>query len=187
MSWALPTMFGGIQGIGAAEAWFFTGLEIELAMLSETPIIGGVLDLFKCFDQVMRPLLYAVLAIAGLPAEILVAYKNFQEQMCIYNTVNGSLGTPHKHLFGIPQGCPLSMVFIALLLRPWMQQMTSIGAIARTLADDLLLLAKGARAGHLFVRAFHLTMVHLNDLGGRIAPNKSKIFATLAAHRSFLS
>eukprot|EP00973_Karenia_brevis_P021956 3019852-Karenia_brevis.AAC.1 len=30
-------------------------------------------------------------------------------------------------------------------------------------------------------------MVHLDDLGGRISPHKSKIFATFASHRSWLS
>eukprot|EP00973_Karenia_brevis_P079245 10995876-Karenia_brevis.AAC.1 len=74
------------------------------------------------------------------------------------------------------------MVFVALLLRPWMTQMHEIGAMPRTLADDLLLIAKGNRAGHLFGHAFDLTMVHLQDLGGRIAPQKTKIFATGAGH-----
>ena len=79
------------------------------------------------------------------------------------------------------------MVFVALLLRPWQLQMISMGAIPRTLADDLLLMAKGSRALHLFSRAFDATMVHLQDLGGRIAPSKSKIFATISDHRQWLA
>eukprot|EP00973_Karenia_brevis_P055426 7705302-Karenia_brevis.AAC.1 len=108
-SWAMPTMFAGIQGVGASEAWYSTSLELELAMLTKTPMIGGALDLFKCFDQIMRPLLYALLMLAGLPSQILVPYMNFQEHMLIYNSMNGALGSPHRHAFGIPQGCPLSM------------------------------------------------------------------------------
>ena len=56
-------------------------------------------------------------------------------------------------------------------------------AVARTLADDLLLMVTGTRVLHVFSNAFHLTMVHLHDLGGRIAPNRSKIFANLTGHR----
>eukprot|EP00973_Karenia_brevis_P021301 2929298-Karenia_brevis.AAC.1 len=62
--------------------------------------------------------------------------------MLIYNFISGSLGTPHKHKCGIPQGCPFSMVFISLYLRSWIQQMLSIHAEPRTLADDVLLMAR---------------------------------------------
>ena len=66
-SWALDNMYGGIQGVGASEAWFATSIDVEWALISGTPLIGGALDLYKCFDQIMRPLLYSVLRIAGLP------------------------------------------------------------------------------------------------------------------------
>ena len=46
---------------------------------------------------------------------------------------------------------------------------------------------EGSRALHVFSHAFNATMEHLQDLGGRIAPTKSKIFATIAAHRQWLS
>eukprot|EP00973_Karenia_brevis_P025190 3474774-Karenia_brevis.AAC.1 len=99
----------------------------------------------------------------------------------------GALGQPHKHPCGIPQGCPLSMVFISLYMRAWMVQMQNLRAIPRTLADDLLLLTRGRRALHLFQHAFSLTIEHLQDLGGKIAPAKSKVFATTSAHRAWLS
>eukprot|EP00973_Karenia_brevis_P061621 8569134-Karenia_brevis.AAC.1 len=76
---------------------------------------------------------------------------------------------------------------MALLMRAWQLQMQRLGAIPRTLADDLLLLTKGRRALHLFAHAFSATMEHLQDIGGRIAPTKSKIFATMTAHRTWLS
>eukprot|EP00973_Karenia_brevis_P051154 7104963-Karenia_brevis.AAC.1 len=92
----------------------------------------------KAFDQVVRPLLYCVLSIAGIPACILVAYINFQESLIIHHVISGSIGKGHRHRSGIPQGCPLSMVFISLLLRAWMIQMRSLQAVPRTLADDLM-------------------------------------------------
>ena len=118
--WALPNMFGGVQGVGAAEAWYTTALDIEHALTHSVPLVGGALDLFKCFDQILRPLLYEILRISGLPEPILTAYANYQEQMLMYNSLNGAIGIPHKHPAGIPQGCPFSMIFVGLLLRPWM-------------------------------------------------------------------
>ena len=60
-------MFGGLPGVGAEEAWYQTSLDVEYSLIADVPLVGGALDLFKCFDQIMRPLLYAVLRIAGLP------------------------------------------------------------------------------------------------------------------------
>ena len=58
-------------------------------MASASPVVGGALDLFKSFDQFLRPLLYAVIRLAGLPDEVLVAYANYQEQMLIYDSFYG--------------------------------------------------------------------------------------------------
>eukprot|EP00973_Karenia_brevis_P041155 5693300-Karenia_brevis.AAC.1 len=131
--------------------------------------------------------MYCVLLISGIPHGILLAYVHFQESTMIHNSISGSLGQGHKHHCGVPQGCPLSMLFISLYLRPWMAQMLSLNAVPRTLADDLMLITRGSRALHVFQRAFELTMEHLIDLGGRLAPRKSKIFSTLASHRTYLA
>ena len=71
------------------------------------------------------------------------------------------------------------MVFISLLLRAWMIQMKALHAIPRTLADDLLVYITGSRALHLFRGAMLATMRHLFDLGGGLAPTKSKLFTTI--------
>ena len=57
--------------------------------------------------------------------------------------------------------------------------MTALHAVPRTLADDLLVYTTGSRALHLFRRAMLATMRHLLDLGGRLAPTKSKLFTTV--------
>ena len=186
-SWALNSMYGGMKGVGASEAWYVTALEVEAARLSDVALVGGALDLYKCFDQILRPLMYVVLAIAGLPPALLTAYINFQENMCVYNNMSGALGLPHQHPCGIPQGCPLSMVFISLYMRAWLVQMMKLQTLPRTLADDLLLITKGSRALHLFQSAFSRTIQHLQELGGKIAPSKSKVFATVASHRAWLT
>eukprot|EP00973_Karenia_brevis_P059463 8278657-Karenia_brevis.AAC.1 len=143
-------MFGGMEGVGAEDAWYTTSLEKELCVVQDKPFVGGSVDLFKCFDQVLRPLLYLILLISGLPYQILVPYISFLENLQLYNSISGSLGRPHRHRCGIPQGCPYSMVFISLFLRAWVVQMISFKANPRTLADDLLITTSGFRALHLF-------------------------------------
>eukprot|EP00973_Karenia_brevis_P093384 12417085-Karenia_brevis.AAC.1 len=186
-SWKLDCMFGGMEGVGADDAWYTTALDKEFCVLSGKPFIGGSVDLFKCFDQIVRPLLYAVLLLAGIPFQILIPYVNFIENILIYNSVAGSLGSPHTHHCGIPQGCPFSMLFITLYLRSWCIQMYSIGANPRTLADDLLVNSSGSRALHVFQAAFEATITHLLDLGGKLSAHKSKVYATLSTHRSWLT
>eukprot|EP00973_Karenia_brevis_P008687 1175018-Karenia_brevis.AAC.1 len=172
-------MFGGMEGVGAEDAWYSTALEKELSVLEDCPFVGGSLDLFKCFDQIIRPLLYVILLLSGLPRQILAPYINYLENLKLHNSVAGSLGKAHWHPCGIPQGCPFSMVFISLYLRAWICQMHEYQAVPRTLADDLLLTTTGPRALHLFKHCFTLTIKHLQDMGGRLSPHKSKLFSTV--------
>eukprot|EP00973_Karenia_brevis_P028258 3893708-Karenia_brevis.AAC.1 len=116
-------MFGGMPGIGSEDAWYLTALQAEHDILHQVPFVGGTLDLYKCFDQVLRPLLYIVLLLSGLPSTVLTAYSNFLENAWMYNCFAGNVGAPHRHQCGIPQGCPLSMAFISIFLRAWITQM----------------------------------------------------------------
>ena len=149
-TWAHPQMYAGIVGRGASDAWYISSLAVELAKLEHNPIVGGALDLFKCFDQIVRQLLYVILALAGCPHQVLIAYVAYQEHCVVYNSFGGCVGEPHRRRCGIPQGCPLSMCSISLMLRPWILQMEAMGAMARTLADDILLITKGSRALNVF-------------------------------------
>eukprot|EP00973_Karenia_brevis_P044352 6143632-Karenia_brevis.AAC.1 len=135
-------MYAGKKGASATEAWYTVAMDLELTRLLNLPLVGGALDLHKCFDQIIRPLLYMILSCAGMPATVLVAYQNYHEQAWIYNSFGGNIGQAHRHACGIPQGCPLSMVFISLLLRAWIIQMRQLSVQARTLADDILLTTK---------------------------------------------
>jgi hypothetical protein len=50
---------------------------------------GGAADIYKCFDQVERQIVYKLLEEAGIPKGILTAYRNFQEVLQVRNTVAG--------------------------------------------------------------------------------------------------
>ena len=80
-SWTLPEMFAGVEGKGAEDAAYATALLGEWCELTNTDFSGGSADVFKCFDQIVRPLLQEVLGIAGMPIEVLRAYMGFLEKL----------------------------------------------------------------------------------------------------------
>ena len=76
-----------------------------------------------------------------MPKQILKVYKSCLEQLEVRNSFARHIGEPHKHECGIPQGCPFSMVALALVMRPWILLMQGLKIIPRTLADDVMILA----------------------------------------------
>ena len=90
--WILKEMFAGGSGAAASDAWYLSSLDFEMYGLQGTNYCGGTCDLYKCFDQVIRPLLYSVLALAGLPTCVLTAYVNFQENALVHHLIQGTLG-----------------------------------------------------------------------------------------------
>ena len=108
------------------------------------------------------------------------------EALIIYNMVGGTLGEGHKHDCGIPQGCPLSMMLIAFLLRPWIMIMDKMDVIPRILADDILIMAIGNEHEKRFKAAYEATHVFLQDIGALMAPTKSTTFSTVRTTRAKL-
>ena len=92
----------GVEGAGASDAWWETGLTLEDYQLSCTGFSGSAADIFKCFDQVSRPLLYHIAKIAGLTSCSLQAYIQFQETLKIHNTLALGVGEAHQRENGIP-------------------------------------------------------------------------------------
>ena len=90
--------------------------------------------------------------------------------MKVRNTIAGGLGKEYRRETSIPQGDPFSMMLVALLMRPWMMQMKSVGVIPRILADDLFIFSAGERHLEHIEYAFDLTHDHIEDMGAKIAP-----------------
>ena len=170
--WRTEEMYAGVPGRGAADASYHTALVIENCTLKGEELTGGAADIYKRFDQIDRTLLYRLLEEAGMPKGVMNAYRNFLENLEVYNTVAGGLGQPYTKPASIPQGDPLSMMVVALLLRAWIIQMNRVGVEPRVLADDLLLMATGDRSLPLFEYAYNLTHKHLDDMGAKVAPKK---------------
>ena len=82
-------------------------------MLHGIEVTGGTADIFKCFDQLPRPLLDALLKLGGMPPAVLRAYNSFHDNLTVYNALAGGYGKPYGKRMSIPQGCPLSMMLVA--------------------------------------------------------------------------
>ena len=122
----------------------------------------------------------------GFPLPILIAYTNFQENVTYRNNLAGSIGRPHRRACGIPQGCPLSMLFVAVIMRPWVGMMTTLGLTPRVLADDILLIAEGPEGYAKFQSHFDTTHDYIHTMGATLAPSKSYAFATHNTTRAWL-
>ena len=62
---------------------------------------------------------------------MLHAYKDFQEALEIRNTIAGGLGEAYGKPTSVPQGDPMSMMIISLILRAWVVQMEMCAVIPR--------------------------------------------------------
>ena len=116
-------MYAGVEGQGAADAAYATALLLEYCTLHNSPFSGGAADIYTCFDQLSRPLIYDLIKAAGMPKRIAEPYQRFLEGVLVRNSLGGSLGEAYSKPTSIPQGDPLSMMIFALIARPWIMQM----------------------------------------------------------------
>lgn len=124
-------------------AWYLTAVVIGYCRAKGIPLSGASVDVHKCFDQPVETLAYKILQEVGSPAGVLQAYINFQEQLTTRFGMGNAVGEAHSHRCGIPQGCPTSMIVIALMMRPWCQMTKQDKVTPRALADYLLLTTQG--------------------------------------------
>ena len=186
-SWRIPGIFAGLPGVGAEDAWYITSVYLEEAKLTNTPYLGAAADIWKCFDQIVRPMLYAILRLMGLPVGMLNAYSSFLDNLVFINSLAGGLGKPHKRACGIPQGCPLSMLFIAAMFRPWLVLMQTMHVVGRILADDIMILGFGEQGHNQFQEAYDATHLYFCDLGAKISTKKCYAFASHSTTRNWLA
>ena len=172
---------------GAEDAWYLMGIDLELARLTELISTGGSADIWKCFDQIQRTLLYFLLEMAGFPSAILNAYRSFHEAVHYHNTIGNALGAPHRKHCSIPQGCPFSMMMVGFSFHPWVALMKTMGAKPRGLADDLTIVAFGPGHEVRFRDAYSATMHYLRAFGAKPAPSKCLTFSSSAETRAKLA
>ena len=118
--WLHNSVYSLGNGLSSVEVWFSTALDIE-EVLSGT---GGdqlhvmVADVIKSFDTFDRSILDCALGRLGLPDWFRKVYFSFHSQVRLRFKLAAGLGEPWCRDGGIPQGCPLSMIFTVALYVP---------------------------------------------------------------------
>ncbi len=151
--WDEEAIHAGVPGKGAFDGWCKTAIDIELARVNNLLVAGGSIDIYKCFDQLNRQLIYKLAQEAGMPLRVLQAYRNYIESMQVQFQVGDAIGAEHRDRASLPQGCPFSMTMVALLLKPWLSIMQQARVVPRCLADDLLILAIGNQHQSRYINA----------------------------------
>ena len=173
--------------MGAADAWHEVLASLELHKLKDQHYCGGVADIAKFFDQIVREIVICLAEAAGMPKNVLTAYTSFLQNLKVHNILAGGVGMPYQRRCGIPQGCPMSMTMVALIMRPWIMLMRENGVQTYILADDVLILAKGPNMLHNFAKALNQTHDYLQQMGAKIAPDKSFNFASCSKAQKWLT
>ena len=119
-SWVPDSVFIAGGGRGSVEAWYTTALDIEevLCGAADSHVHLFVADVVRSFDTVDRGILDRVLRSLGLPAWFRNAYFEYHAHVRLRFKLASGLGRPWTRDGGIPQGCPLSMMFIVALFLP---------------------------------------------------------------------
>ena len=114
LGWVSWKIGFGLGFRSSVEAWFSTALDIEevLSGVVDSDIHLFVADVVKSFDTVDRGVLDFVLSSLGLPGWFRHAYFEFHSHVRLRFKLAAGLGQPWTRDGRIPQGCPLSMMFI---------------------------------------------------------------------------
>ena len=140
-----------------------------------------VADVIKSFGTVDRSILDCTLGRLGLPDWFRRVYFSFHSQVRLRFKLAAGLGEPWCRDGGIPQGCPLSMVFIVALYVPWCRHLESLpDSKPQLYADNLKCSAVRPRA--LFESAY-FTARYVRLVGQDVSPGKCVLLSTSKAVR----
>ena len=115
-SWVPSSVYSAGGGRSSVDAWFSSALDIEECLSGgvDSDVHLFVADVVKSFDTVDRGVLDRVLSSLGLPAWFRHAYFQYHAGVRLRFKLAVGLGESWTRDGGIPQGCPLSMMFIVV-------------------------------------------------------------------------
>ena len=182
-SWVPSSVFSAGGRRSSVDAWFTTALDIEecLAGGVDSDVHLFVADVVKSFDTVDRGILDRVLSSLGLPAWFRHAYFQYHAGVRLRFKLAVGLGEPWTRDGGIPQGCPLSMMFLVALYLPWCRYLGELPDVSPQLyADNLKCVS--TRPEQL-LRAAQFTSAYVKLVGQEPAPSKCILMSTSAVVR----
>ena len=182
-SW-LPLSVFGAGGRGSVEAWYSTALDFEevLSGLDESHVHVFDANVVKSFDTVDRGVLDFVLGQLGLPVWFRRVYFGYHANVRLRFKLACGLGSPWTRDGGVPQGCPLGMVFLVASYLPWCRELESIPGVKPQLYADNLKCVSGSPAALLCAAKF--TSMFFRLVGQKAAPKKCVFLGTSKKVRS---
>ena len=177
------SVFSAGGGRSSVDAWYTTALDIEECLIGglEAHVHLLVADVVKSFDTVDRGILDRVLSSLGLPAWFRHVYFEYHAHARLRFKLAAGLGEPWTKDGGIPQGCPLSMMFIVALYLPWCKYLGELPDVSPQLyADNLECVCSKPEQ---LLRAAQFTSAHVRLVGQEPAPSKCVLMSTSAAIR----
>ena len=139
-SWVPDSVFSAGGGRGSVEAWYTSSLDVEEVLFGaiDSHVHLFVADVVKSFDTVDRSILDRVLSSLGLPGWFRHAYFEYHAHVRLRFKLASGLGQSWTRDGAIPQGCPLSMMFIVALYLPWCRYLSAqVGVRPQLYADNL--------------------------------------------------
>ena len=170
--------YGAGSGRGSVEAWYTSALDIEevLSGAADSHIHLFVADVVKSFDPVFRGILDRVLSNLGLPGWFRHAYFEYHAHVRLRFKLASGFGHSWTRDGSIPQGCPLSMMFIVALYLPWCRYLAAqVGVQPQLHADNLKCIS---RSPELLLHAARFTTQYVRLVGQELAPSKCVLLST---------
>ena len=170
------------SGLSLVEAWFSTALDIEkvLSWVGGDQLHVMVADVFLSFDTVERSILDCALGRLGFPSWFRKVYFSYHNQVRLRFKLAAGLGESWCGDGGIPQGCPLCMVFIALYV-PWCHHLEALPARKPQLDADNLKCS--AECPSPLFAATRFTAQYVLSVGQDVSPGKCVLLGTSKAVR----
>ena len=183
-SWVPDSVFSAGSGRSSVETWYTTALDIEevLSGVADSDVHLFVADVVKSFDTVDRGVLDTVLSSLGLPGWFRHAYSEFHSHVRHRFKLATGFGQPWTRDGCIPQGCPLSMMFIVALYLPWCRYLGGQVGVEPQLYADILKCVSWDPAALL--RAARFTVGFVRLVGQEPAPRKCVLMSTSLAVRN---
>ena len=113
-----PSLVGSVPGRSATDLAMQLQIDLENQLMDNKCVFGAALDLHKAFNTLDRGLLNALCKRLGLH-NIWKPYSAALSGMQRYFVVRNSWSAPLRSTTGVPEGCPLSVVMMAIVIVTW--------------------------------------------------------------------
>ena len=159
--------------------------EVELAYEEQTPRVGIVLDLKKCYNTIPRTPIAELFRRAGIPEAYIRALTRMYKDMRRVIEAAGTAGRTHASTTGVAEGCSMSVAAMTVLtmfvVKALHHQPELQTALAICYADNWSVIT---RAFHTLTQAFETLAAIVEALKMAISPEKSWTWATTAKRQN---